>query len=95
MSFSTENPDTSLEVLATDYDTFAVVHSCFTYFFGTIKSEHLWLLTRKPLRHNKDEDAQEIDLMTQLVKAEVAKNMPDFDFDKHMHKTYQGINCAN
>jgi len=38
---------TNYNILDTDYDSYAIVYSCSPKFFGLLKSEFLWILTRE------------------------------------------------
>ena len=42
-----QSTSTNYNILNTDYDSYAVVYSCSQKFFGLLKSELLWILTRE------------------------------------------------
>ena len=39
--------DTNYNVISTDYDTYSLVYSCSSAFFGLMKTESMWMLTRE------------------------------------------------
>ena len=43
----TQSTTTNYNILDTDYDSYAIVYSCSQKFFGLLKSELLWILTRE------------------------------------------------
>ena len=69
------------DVMVTDYDNYAVVHSC-TKFLG-IKHEDAWVLTRKPLTKDDFEGQQYL----QYARA-ILETIEGFDFDEQMFYTY-------
>ena len=91
ISFSRFQPIWAVyDVLDTDYETYAVVHSCLTLAGGLIKTEDAWVLTREPL-HQDSEDLKKIKEKANEV---YMKNWPDFgNFDDRMRPTYHGTGC--
>ena len=85
--FSIFQPWGSYNVISTDYETYAVVYNCDNYLLDTIKLEHVWILTRKPLDHESKEDAAEVARITKIAKDLFAKNVPYYNFDDKMHPT--------
>ena len=49
VAFSSLMPWANYDILETDYNNYAVVHSCQQYVFGLYKSEFSWILSREPL----------------------------------------------
>ena len=70
----------------TDYENFAYVYS------GAKKGcicggyQYVWILTRKPLTKDSDEQKQ----VYERAKEFCNKNLEDFDFDEEMRYTLQG-----
>merc|ERR1712054_325956 len=91
--FSVFQPWGSYNVISTDYETYSIVYNCDNYLLDTIKIEHVWILTRKALDHDKPEDAAEIARITKIAKDLFAKNVSYYNLDDHMRKTQQGDVC--
>ena len=92
--FSKFQPWGSYNILSTDYDTYTIVYQCDNFLLDTIKLEHLWILTRKPLDHQLEADAAEISRITGIAKDFVGKNVPYWEFDQKMHETRQKQDCS-
>ena len=72
-------------LLDSDYDSYAIVYSCVSLFYGFASFEYLWILYREP------EIAD--DKLAELV-AKINDKLPDYDFYDATVKTVQGKeNC--
>lgn len=74
------------DVLYTDYDNIAIVHSCFS--LGVWKMEQQWLLSRKPL--SPDTDGAEYESIVNKAKEVLEGQLPNFKFEDHMRPVVQG-----
>ena len=73
-------------VMDTDYDTYAIVYSCASIWWGFASFEYLWVLTREP----------EIpDDLLQTLADKIEDALPDYEFWENTVKTVQGEeNCS-
>ena len=56
---------TNYNILDTDYDSYAIVYSCSSKFFGLLKSEFLWILTRE-----RNPPTSVIEQATQIIQSQ-------------------------
>ncbi len=75
------SPPGDYEVLATDYDNYALIYSCSGLYFG--KAEYIWILTRE-----ETVDDSVIFSALQTLKQKV----PDYD-QTQIYRTQQGGSC--
>ena len=73
----------SFNVLQTDYESFAIVHSCRDN-FGWQKQEYVWVLTRQPLDQYDYDDEFEYDRIRYLAQDILVDNFPDLDLEYEM-----------
>lgn len=90
------------DILATDYDTYAIMYTCKEAKTLTGKpkrrKENLWLLTRHPFNVKFEQDHldvhnlefQEFMRIKNHAIRVVSKHVPDFRFDAYMRPTIQG-----
>ena len=71
---------TTYEVVATDYDNFAIINSCTNYLFGLVHYQGMWILSRKW----DYDDTNERDF--------IADNVDSYSTERLMH-TFQGTQC--
>ena len=71
------------DVIYTDYDNMAIVHSCVS--LGFYKMEQQWVLHRKPL--TPDADGPEYDAVTAKAKEVLEGELTEFKFEERMRAT--------
>ena len=72
-------------IMDSDYDTYAIVYSCASIWYGFASFEYLWILAREP--EISDE------LLNTLVD-KIDATLPDYEFWENTVKTVQGEdNC--
>jgi len=81
-----------LNVVYTDYENMAVVHSCVSFLWGLYSLNYEWVLARKPL--TPDGDSAEYDKVTAKAKSILESNLINFKFEDHMRPTHQGDDCS-
>merc|ERR1712023_170532 len=79
--FSVFSPWGPYDILYTDYENLAVVHSCQSY--GLFKAEYAWILARKPYNEN---DAEYAPLVAK-ARSVLEEQIPGFDFDGFLRPT--------
>jgi len=79
------------EVLYTDYDTMAVVHSCVS-FLGIYAWNQQWVILRKPI--NPSENPKEFNDLTTKATQILETQIPGFSFKDEMRHTHQGNDCS-
>ena len=93
VKFSIFQPKWSnVNVLDTDYSSYAVLYSCNNSLFCLRKSEYAWVMTRRPLDVNYPDDkldygnpdVHEWSRIRNIAKNKLESNAPGFDFDGTM-----------
>ena len=86
VSFFWWMPFTPYDILYTDYENIAVVHTCLSYGFGL--REEQWVIHRKPL--NKEANSDEYNAAIEKAKSVLESQLPGFNWDEKMRITRQG-----
>ena len=75
VKFNALQPAGAYDVVATDYNTYAIVYSCSAFFANAFCLEYLWILSRQAY----DEDSAEFAAFKSQASAMISEKLPNFD----------------
>ena len=75
----------SYTVMDSDYDTYSIVYTCESIWYGFASREYLWVLAREPEISNE---------LLQQLSEKIEETLPDYEFWENTVRTVQGDSCA-